>query len=77
MSRNIPVTQPFMPPLEEFIPYLSKIWESKWLTNAGAFHQQLERELAEYMGVEHLSLFTNGTMSWYLSGPMLGISHEP
>lgn len=47
MSRNIPVTQPFMPPLEEFIPYLAKIWESKWLTNAGEFHQQLECELAQ------------------------------
>jgi len=62
VSRNIPVTQPFMPLLEEFIPYLSKICESKWLSNAGAFHQQLERELTEYLDVEHLPLFTNGTI---------------
>lgn len=76
MSRNIPVTQPFMPPLEEFIPYLSKIWESKWLTNAGAFHQQLERELAEYMGVEHLSLFTNGTIALVTALQSLRITGE-
>lgn len=76
MSRNIPVTQPFMPPLEEFIPYLSKIWESKWLTNAGEFHQQLERELAEYLGVEHLSLFTNGTIALVTALQSLRITGE-
>ena len=76
MSHNIPVTQPFMPPLEEFIPYLSKIWESKWLTNAGEFHQQLERELAEYLGVEHLSLFTNGTIALVTALQSLRITGE-
>lgn len=76
MSRNIPVTQPFMPPLDEFIPYLAKIWESKWLTNAGAFHQQLESELAEYLGVEHLSLFTNGTIALVTALQSLRITGE-
>jgi dTDP-4-amino-4,6-dideoxygalactose transaminase len=57
------VTQPFLPPLEEFVPYLESIWESKWLTNAGPFHQQLEAALAEYLGVEHIALFTNGTIA--------------
>ena len=46
-SKNIYVTQPSLPPLEEFIPYLEKIWDNKWLTNNGPFHQQLEKELAE------------------------------
>lgn len=76
MSRNIPVTQPSMPPLEEFIPYLSKIWESKWLTNAGTFHQQLESELAEYLGVEYLSLFTNGTIALVTALQALRITGE-
>jgi dTDP-4-amino-4,6-dideoxygalactose transaminase len=57
------VTQPFLPPLEEFMPYLEAIWESKWLTNAGPFHQQLEKALAEYLGVEHIALFSNGTIA--------------
>ncbi|EJL0319984.1 DegT/DnrJ/EryC1/StrS family aminotransferase, partial [Escherichia coli] len=47
MSKKIPVTQPFLPELSEFIPFLEKIWENKWLTNNGPFHQQLERELCE------------------------------
>lgn len=54
---NIPVTKPFLPPLEEFIPYLEKIWENHQLTNNGPFHQQLEKALCEYLGVEYISLF--------------------
>ena len=45
------VTQPDLPPLEEFMPYLQQIWDSKVLTNGGPFHKQLEAELAEYLGV--------------------------
>lgn len=63
MNKPIYVTQPYLPPLEEFIPYLEKIWASKILTNAGPFHQQLEKELCEYLGVEHVSLFANGTLA--------------
>lgn len=76
MKRNIPVTQPFLPPLEEFIPYLEKIWESKWLTNGGVFHQQLEKELAAYLGVEHLALFTNGTIALVTALQALRITGE-
>lgn len=76
MGGPIPVTQPFLPPLEEFIPYLSEIWGSKWLTNAGAFHQRLERELAEYLGVEYLSLFSNGTTALVAALQSLRISGE-
>lgn len=57
------VTQPSLPPLDEFIPYLEKIWNSKVLTNSGPFHQQLEQALCEYLGVKHLALFTNGTIA--------------
>tara|TARA_B110000196_G_scaffold319212_1_gene336576 strand:- start:14911 stop:16023 length:1113 start_codon:yes stop_codon:yes gene_type:complete len=55
------VTQPSLPPLEEFIPYLEKIWENKILTNSGPMHQQLEDALAEYLGVNYVALFNNGT----------------
>lgn len=57
------VTRPLLPPLEEFVPYLEEIWESGWLTNAGPFHQKLERALSEHLGVQHLSLFANGTIA--------------
>lgn len=58
----ITVTSPLLPPLEEFVPCLEKIWESKWITNMGQFHEQLEKALADYLGVEFISLFTNGTL---------------
>ncbi len=57
------VTQPSLPPLEEFIPYLEKIWANKILTNNGEFHQLFEKKLAEYLGVKYVSLFTNGTLA--------------
>jgi dTDP-4-amino-4,6-dideoxygalactose transaminase len=76
MNKPIPVTQPFMPPLEEFIPYLEQIWASRWLTNAGPFHQQLERALEEYLGVKHLSLFNNATIALVTSLQCLRVSGE-
>ena len=63
MSDNVYVTSPFLPPLEEFLPYLGKIWQNRIRTNGGEFHQQLEAALAEYLGVEHLCLFSNGTLA--------------
>lgn len=69
----ITVTSPLLPPLEEFVPYLEKIWESKWITNMGHFHEQLEKALAEYLGVEFISLFTNGTLPLVTALQALGI----
>jgi dTDP-4-amino-4,6-dideoxygalactose transaminase len=63
MNKITPVTQPYLPPLDEFVPYLEEIWASKIVTNGGAFHAQLEQALCEYLGVEHLSLFSNGTLA--------------
>lgn len=74
--KPIPVTQPFMPPLDEFLPYLSRIWDSKWLTNAGEFHQELEHRLARHLGVEHLSLFANGTIALIVALQALRITGE-
>jgi dTDP-4-amino-4,6-dideoxygalactose transaminase len=62
-TQPIYVTQPLLPPLKEFIPYLQQIWDTKWLTNNGPFHQQLERALCDYLGVKHLALFANGTLA--------------
>lgn len=76
INPPIPVTQPFLPPLGEFIPYLSEIWESKWLTNGGPFHQRLEEVLADYLGVDHLSLFSNGTVALVTALQSLRISGE-
>lgn len=61
-EKKILVTSPLLPELNNFIPYLKEIWESKWLTNNGHFHQELEAKLAEYLKVPYLSLFTNGTL---------------
>ncbi|MBR1807890.1 MAG: DegT/DnrJ/EryC1/StrS family aminotransferase [Paludibacteraceae bacterium] len=61
-NKQITVTSPLLPPLEEFIPYLQEIWNHRWITNNGEFHQRLEKALAEYLGVEYISLFTNGTL---------------
>lgn len=70
------VTQPNLPPLEEFIPYLRKIWDSKVLTNGGPFHQQLEQALCDYLGVKHLALFTNGTIALVTALQALRITGE-
>lgn len=78
-SRKTPpiyVTQPLLPPLEEFIPYLEQIWENKWLTNNGPFHQQLEQELCDYLGVKHLALFANGTLALITALQALRITGE-
>ncbi len=70
------VTQPFLPPLDEFIPYLEQIWKNKVLTNGGPFHQQLEEELSKYLGVEHIALFTNGTIALVTALQSLRITGE-
>jgi dTDP-4-amino-4,6-dideoxygalactose transaminase len=75
-ERSIYVTEPFLPPLEEFIPYLEKIWESKKLTNGGPFHRQLEAALCEFLGVGHIALFTNGTVALVTALQALRITGE-
>lgn len=70
------VTSPLLPPLEEFIPYLREIWNRKWITNNGHFHQELEKALAEYLKVEYISLFTNGTLPLITALQVLRIQGE-
>lgn len=76
VNSPIYVTQPSLPPLEEFIPYLQKIWDNKILTNGGPFHQQLERALCDYLGVKHLALFSNGTLALVTALQALRITGE-
>lgn len=73
---SIYVTQPLLPPLEEFMPYLEQIWDNKWLTNNGPFHQQLEQALCEYLGVKHICLFANGTLALVTALQALRITGE-
>jgi dTDP-4-amino-4,6-dideoxygalactose transaminase len=75
-DKPVYVTQPHLPPLSEFIPYLEQIWASKMLTNGGPFHQQLEAALCEYLGVKHISLFTNGTVALLTALQALQITGE-
>ena len=76
MEKRINVTQPSLPDLKDFIPYLEDIWESKWLTNNGKYHRQLEAELSSYLGVKELNLFTNGTLALITALQALRITGE-
>ena len=75
-NRNIFVTQPYLPPLQEFIPYLEKIWANKTLTNGGPFHQELEQALCDHLGVNHISLFSNGTLGLITALQALRVTGE-
>jgi len=75
-NKQITVTSPLLPPLEEFIPYLEDIWKRKWITNNGHYHQELEKVLSEYLGVKYLSLFTNGTLPLITALKVLNIQGE-
>lgn len=61
-NSQITVTSPLLPDLKELNALMQKIWDSKWITNNGSFHRELEKQMAEYLGVPFLSLFTNGTL---------------
>jgi len=74
--QNLTVTQPYLPPLEEFLPYLQKIWGSRTLTNSGPFHKELESALANYLGVPYISLFTNATIALVTALQALRITGE-
>ena len=75
-NRPIYVTQPALPPLEEFVEYLGEIWNNKILTNNGPFHKAFEEELAKYLGVKYISLFSNGTLALVTALQALRITGE-
>lgn len=77
MNKDIiTVTSPLLPDLDEFTDSLKEIWESKWITNNGQFHQKLEAALAEYLKVPYVSLFTNGTLPLLTALQALRITGE-
>jgi dTDP-4-amino-4,6-dideoxygalactose transaminase len=73
---TINVTKPFLPPLEEFLPYLEQIWKSGTLTNDGPFLQQFEQDLSDYLHVPFVTAVVNGTMALEISIRCLGLSGE-
>lgn len=75
-GKPIFVTQPYLPPLDDFLPYLEEIWSSKVLTNGGPMHKKLEAALCEYLGVDHVALFTNGTIALVTALQALRITGE-
>lgn len=75
-NKLITVSSPLLPSLEEFIPYLQDIWNRKWITNNGSYHQELEQALCEYLKVPYISLFTNGTLPLITALQALRISGE-
>lgn len=75
-NKTITVTSPLLPPLEEFVPYLQDIWERKWITNNGHYHQELEKALCNYLKVPYISLFTNGTLPLITALQALRITGE-
>lgn len=75
-NKTITVTSPLLPDLDEFNAMLKEIWASKWITNNGTFHKQLERELAAYLKVPYISLFTNGTLPLITALQALRITGE-
>lgn len=73
-DNKITVTSPLLPDFEEYTKLLKDIWSRKWITNNGYYHQQLEKALTDYLGVEYLSLFTNGTLPLITALQALGIT---
>ena len=75
-KKTITVTSPLLPSLDDFMPYLEDIWERKWITNNGYYHQELEKALCEYLKVPYVSLFTNGTLPLITALQALRITGE-
>ena len=76
MDKQITVTSPLLPDLDEYNSLLKEIWDSKWITNNGSFHKRLEAALAEYLKVPYVSLFTNGTLPLLTALQALRITGE-
>ncbi|WP_298922052.1 DegT/DnrJ/EryC1/StrS family aminotransferase [uncultured Roseobacter sp.] len=76
MNDDIFVTKPYLPPLEDFTPYLQEIWDSGILSNCGPFHVELEKQLAAYLGIPFISLFNNGTIALVTALQALGAEGE-
>ncbi len=72
----INITKTYLPPLEEYVKNLKKIWDSGWVTNNGQLLVELENKLKEYLGVKHLFIVTNGTMALEIAIKALDLKGE-
>src|SRR5690554_5638815 len=72
----IPVTKPFLPPLEEYKKYIDGIWQRQWLTNMGPLASELEMKLKEHLKVKHLLFVTNGTVALQMAIKALDLKGE-
>ena len=75
-NKQITVTSPLLPDLDDFNELLKDIWKRKWITNNGYYHKELEKALCEYLKVPYISLFTNGTLPLITALQALRISGE-
>ena len=76
MKNTIYVTQPFLPPIDEYIEILSRAWNNKWLTNDGELHLEFEAKLCEYLNVEYISLFNNATIALLIAQKAIDFKGE-
>ncbi len=76
LLERINVTSPLLPQLKDFIPYLEDIWDRKWITNNGHYHQKLEKALCDYLKIDYISLYTNGTLPLITALQALRITGE-
>lgn len=74
--KKILVTRSSMPPLEEYIEKIKILWESRWLTNEGAFHAELIEKLQKYLNVNHFELFANGHLALEIALQALELNGE-
>lgn len=72
----IPVTKPFLPPIEEYNSYLKNIWKRNWLTNNGPLVNELELKLKEFLNLDHLLFLSNGTIALQIAIKALGLKGE-
>ena len=75
-GKSYTVTKPLLPPLDEFVPFLENIWSSSILTNKGPYHEQFEAELADYLRVPFVSLFSSGTLALLTAMKVLKVQGE-
>ena len=75
-KESIYVTEPFLPPLEECLPYFQEIWKSKILTNNGPFLLEFEKNLASFLAVQNISVVNNATTGLMLACKALGLKGE-
>ena len=76
MDKPILVTRSSMPPIDEYIDKMEKLWNSRWLTNQGKYHREFEKELKKYLSISNISLFTNGHMALELTIQSMNLTGE-